>query len=161
MLHIDLFLRMHRSGEGTVLIRSLRRGLQDRIRHARDSLEDRAGKWREYLQIVAIWHFWKEKGKERGFREEVSDYSKFQESFTGIIHQIHLLEWSCILLEWACLCIRAMCSRWLGVAFRKYNLSVNAGLGPIKTSERTSKLSTASELYLPLVKEVEGEKQMT
>lgn len=74
--------------------------------------------------------------------------------------QIHLLEQSCILLKRACLSIRALLSHWLEAAFRQYDLTVNTVVDPIKTSERISKLSTASEFYVLLIEELDGEKQM-
>lgn len=54
----------------------------------------------------------------------------------------------------------AMVSCWLGEAFREYDFNVNAVEEPIKTLERTSKLSTAYEFYLLLVKETDGKKQI-
>ena len=53
-----------------------------------------------------------------------------------------------------------MLSHQLEAALRKYDLWVNTVVESVKTLERTFKLSTASELYLLSVKEVDGEKQM-
>lgn len=64
------------------------------------------------------------------------------------------------MLKRACLSIRALLSHWLEAAFRKYDLTVNTVVDPIKTSERISKLSTASEFYVLLIEELDGEKQM-
>jgi len=51
-------------------------------------------------------------------------------------------------------------SHWLEAAFRKYDPWVNTVVESVKTLERTFKLSTASELYLLSIKEVDGEKEM-
>lgn len=53
-----------------------------------------------------------------------------------------------------------MLSHWLEAAFRKYDPWVNTVVESIKTLKRTFKLSTASELYLLSIKEMDGKKQM-
>lgn len=86
-------------------------------------------------------------------------FKKVQQGCWTSPSRIHLLAQSHIMLERACLSICAMLTHWLGAALRKYDLSVNTGVDPIKTLEKAFKLFKASEFYLLLVKEMGEKKQ--